>query len=166
MGIKFNADEAFEMAIRSEVNGAAFYRRAAELYAAKGKDTALLLSLAEMEDGHKVTFEAMHGELGDSDKESTAFDPYLEASMYLNAMTDGSNIEGAPSIADQLTGDEPLAEILKVAIGLEKEAVLFYIGIKDMVPEKLGKSHLDGIIAAEKQHIVQLTAALRNEQEA
>jgi rubrerythrin len=152
------------MAIRSEENGAKFYRRAAELYSGKGKDATLLLDLARMEDGHKATFEAMRAELDDSAKESTAFDPYMEATMYLNAMSDGSKIEGAPSAAAELTGEETMSDILQIAIGLEKAAVLFYIGLRDMVTAKLGGDRIADIIAEEKQHIVQLTSALKAEQ--
>lgn len=161
MGIKFNADEVFELAIRAEENGAAFYRRAAELYTGDESDVAFLLQLAKMEDNHKTTFQAMRAELGDKMKESTAFDPYMEASLYLNAMADGSDIEGAKSEAEKLTGNETLTDILTTAIRLEKEAVLFYSEMQEMVPEKLGKDKIDSIIAEEKGHVVQLANALK-----
>ena len=58
MSALFNADEVFEMAIRAEENAAAFYRGAAKRYADR-EHAAFLLGLAEMEDGHKTTFEKM-----------------------------------------------------------------------------------------------------------
>lgn len=161
MGIRFNADEVFEMAIRAEENGAKFYRRAAELKAGDAETVELLTGLAKMEDGHKATFEKMRQELGAGAKKETAFDPYMEASMYLAAMADGSNIEGAPAAAGRITPDHSLKDILTIAIGLEKEAVLFYMGIGDMVPVEMGKRAVDEIIEEEKLHIVQLTAHLR-----
>ena len=93
--------------------------------------------------------------------EATAFDPDNEAALYLNAMADGHGGEGAPSVADKLTGNESLEEILTTAIGLEKESILFYLGIIEMVPAKLGKDKISGIIAEEKKHIVTLTNALQ-----
>jgi rubrerythrin len=49
MAIVFNADEIFEMAIRIENNGAAFYRKAAGLQS-DTKNHKFLESLAKMED--------------------------------------------------------------------------------------------------------------------
>ena len=51
MGIRFSADEVFRMAERTEANGAAFYRRAAELRPADESAVAdTFRRLAEMED--------------------------------------------------------------------------------------------------------------------
>ena len=93
MGIRFSADEVFQMAIHTEKCGAAFYRRAAELKADEG-DCAFLTKLAEMEDGHETTFTRMREELTAREKEPTAFDPYDEAAMYLDALTDAQKGEG------------------------------------------------------------------------
>jgi len=161
MGIKFNADEVFEMAIRAEENGGKFYRRAAEVKADDQEAVELLLKLAKMEDGHKETFEKMRQELGENVTEQTTFDPYMEASLYLAAMADGSHIEGAPSVAGKLTAEHSLKDILITAVGLEKEAVLFYTSMKDMVSLEMGKRKVDEIIEEEKVHIVQLTAHLK-----
>jgi rubrerythrin len=163
MSIRFNADEVFEMAERIEINGAKFYRRAAEL---KGKaDKAagdLLLKLAKMEDQHRQIFSAMRKELPEDLRERTEFDPYLEANLYLGTMADAHPGEGAPSAAAALTGQETFPQIVRIAIDLEGKSIVFYLGLRDMVPEKLGKGRIDAIIAEEKQHIVTLTDVLRN----
>ncbi|HNW31012.1 MAG TPA: rubrerythrin, partial [Spirochaetota bacterium] len=52
--------------------------------------------------------------------------------------------------------------ILKAAIAAEKDSIVFYIGMKDLVPEKLGKDKIDGIINEEKKHIVMLSKELLN----
>jgi len=49
---------------------------------------------------------------------------------------------------------------LNTAIGLEKESVLFYLGIKDMVPPGHGLERIDEIIREERGHIVQLSSLL------
>jgi len=54
-----------------------------------------------------------------------------------------------------------MEDILRIAIGLEGKSIMFYLGIKDMVPEKLGSTKVDAIIAEEKSHIVVLAAELR-----
>ena len=160
MSIVFNADEVFGMAERIEENGAAFYRKAADLKSATDS-RQFLLKLADMEDHHKATFAAMRGQLSDAMKGDTAFDPYMEASLYLAAMADAHGGEGSPSVAAGLTENASLDQILRIALGLEEKSIVFYLGIKDMVPEKLGKDKIDAIIAEEKSHIVTLAGELK-----
>lgn len=53
------------------------------------------------------------------------------------------------------------AEIIETAIKLEKESILFYVGLKDMVPPKLGLEKIDEIIKEGKKHVVQLSGFLK-----
>jgi rubrerythrin len=160
MGIRFNIDEVFAMAIKIEENGAAFYRRAAELN--RGNSTVQLLeNLAKMEDQHKKIFEQMRAELEDKDKEEQSYDPFNEAVLYLNAMADLHGGEGSPNLADSLTGRETLKEIINTGRDLEKKSILYYLGLKDLIPEKLGKDKIDKIIGEEKKHVVQLKSILQ-----
>ena len=159
MVIGFNADEVLEMAIRIEENGAAFYRKAAGLQSdAKNRD--FLEKLAAMEDGHKAIFVEMRKTLTGKEKGGKVFDPQDELSLYLSAMADAHRGEGSPSAADSLNGTETMEEIVTTAIGLEKESVLFYLGLKDMVPPKYGLERIDDIIREERSHIAQLTSLL------
>jgi rubrerythrin len=159
MVMGFNADEVLEMAIRIEENGAAFYRKAAGLQS-DAKNREFLEKLAAMEDGHKATFMEMRKTLTDKEKGGKVFDPQDELSLYLSAMADAHRGEGSPSAADSLTGTETMEEIVTIAIGLEKESVLFYLGLKDMVPPKYGLERIDNIIREERSHIAQLTSLL------
>ena len=36
--------------------------------------------------------------------------------------------------------------IFRAAIGLEKDSIIFYLGMKELVPENLGKNRIDKII--------------------
>ena len=94
----------------------------------------------------------------DEEKTGTVFDPNDESSQYLAAMADTHGGEGSPTAADALTGKEALKEVIDIAIGLEKESILFYLGLKDFVPPKFGQDKLDEIIAEERRHIIQLNA--------
>ena len=156
----FNAAEVFEMAVKIEENGAAFYRKAAELQADEG-DKKFLNTLAKMEDRHKATFEEMTGGLSDAEKKQTVFDANEELSLYLTAMADAHGGEGDPEVAAALTGRETMDEIVSTAIGLEKESILFYVGLKDLVPAKLGQDKIDRIIKEETQHVAQLKGFLK-----
>jgi rubrerythrin len=160
MAYNFNAAEAFEMAIQIERNGAAFYRKAASLQN-KEADKKFLETIAKMEDRHQAGFEEMKSALSDREQNQTVFDPKDELSLYLKAMVDAHGGEGNPDVTQQLTGQESMTQIIETAIGLEKESILFYIGLKDMVPPKLGREKIDEIIDEEKKHVVQLTGFLK-----
>ena len=159
MAIVFNTDEIFEMAIRIENNGAAFYRKAAGSQS-DTKNQKFLESLANMEDRHQKIFTDMRTTLTEKDKVPKVFDPYNEVSQYLAAMADTMGGEGSPSVADSLTGDETLEDILRIAVGLEKDSILFYLGIKDLIPHQSGKDRIDEIIKEERRHVVQLSNLL------
>jgi rubrerythrin len=152
----FNADEIFEMAEQIERNGAKFYRRMAEDIS----DTSvrqLFLDLAAMEDEHEKTFASMRKDLSDQDRKPTVFDPEGEAALYLRALADLSvfDEEGKPEffLPEALTDEEKTRTILRVAIGLEKDSIVFYLGMKELVPERLGKKKIDDIIKEEMGHI-------------
>ena len=43
---------------------------------------------------------------------------------------------------------------------MEKDSIAFYLGMKDMVPDDLGKSNMDAIIREEMSHIQLLSEKL------
>jgi len=159
MGITFNADEIFEMAEEIERNGARFYREAANKTADE-KIKQLLLDMAAMEDGHLHTFEEMRKDLGPKEKAQMVFDPNNESALYLQTMANGRGYEGKVSLTEKLTGKETPEEILKIAVDAEKNSVVFYVGLKDLVPAKAGKDKVENIIREEMGHIANLNKEL------
>jgi rubrerythrin len=95
------------------------------------------------------------------EKSRTVFDPEEELSLYLKAMADSHGGEGNPDIMDLFDGRETMEEVITTAIDLEKESILFYLGLKDIVPPRRGQERIDKIITEEKQHIVQLKEFLQ-----
>jgi rubrerythrin len=153
MGIDFNADEVFEIAEQIERNGAQFYRAmASNMTDAEKKQ--LLTNLAEMEDEHEQMFKAMRAELSQDEKMVTTFDPEGEAENYLQALAN------TRVFYEKEVDTTSLKEILKAAITAEKESIVFYLGMKDVVPAHLGKQKLDGIIKEEMGHIRLLSKEL------
>lgn len=159
MSIGFNADEVLTMAVQIETNGAAFYRRAAELQA-DSEHCQFLSGLATMEEQHKQTFLRLRETLNARESEALAFDPDDEAALYLAAAADGHGGEGSPTAADALTGSESMADILRIALGLENKSILYYIGLRDMVPPRSGRDKVEEIIREEQRHVAQLTRVL------
>ena len=160
MAMKFNADEILGIAIRIEQNGAVFYRRAAQIATNKG-NVEYLHSLADMEDNHALVFEKMRASLKANEKEPTTYDPDDETALYLAATADTHRGEGSSFAASGLTGKESITDILTTAIELEKRSILFYLGIKNMVPETLGRDRIDRIIDQEMGHVATLTRELK-----
>ena len=152
MSFEFNADEILAMAEQIEGNGARFYRRAARLVNDVSV-SSLLQELASWEDVHQKVFASMRDTLKEGDRQPTAFDPEDETSLYLHAMADGHVFNVSVDPANKLTGEESAKDILQLAIGQEKDSIVFYLGLKDMVPEVMGKEKIDEIIREEMRHI-------------
>lgn len=163
MAYHYNAKEIFEIAVRIEENGAQFYRKAAELQSAP-EDKQFLETLAEMEDRHKEQFKKMMTDISEIEKTQTVFDPEEELSMYLAAMADSHGGEGNPDILELFNGQETITEVITTAIDLEKQSILFYVGLSDFVPLKYGKDKISDIINEEKMHVAQLTGYLKKAQ--
>ena len=156
MAFDFNADEIFEMAEQIERNGMRFYREIAEA-SPEGDVRNLFLQFTEMEKAHEKVFKSMRAELSDIDKKSTVFDPEGESAQYLRALVDlrvyDENAGEGFTFSEDMAEEEKLKRALRAAINLEKESIVFYQGIKDFVPESLGRNKINDIIKEEMKHI-------------
>ena len=159
MAFGFNADEILQMAERIERNGARFYRQAAEVCSADEETKAALLELAEMEEDHERTFAKMREALGTAESRPSTFDPEGETAAYLAAMADGS-VFGSETDPANLVCDKPIEELLKIAIGLERESILFYLGLRDLVPTTSGRDKVEGLLEEEMSHVALLRGRL------
>ena len=158
MGMPFNADEIFAMAQEIERNGAKFYRVAAKKFPAI---STVLNELAEMEDKHLATFAAMQAQLDKAELESPVFDPDGQAQMYLRVMADEHVFDTKSDPVKLLANQKTPADVLKTAVGLEKDSIAFYVGLKEAVPHYAGKEKVEAIIKEEFGHIVILGQKLR-----
>lgn len=153
MSYDFNANEIFLMAEKIERNGAKFYRDSAEGITDPSAKN-LLLDLAAMEDDHEKTFASLRADLTNKEKEPTVFDPEDETILYLRSLAD------TRVFFEKDIDTSTMKEILKSAIGAEKDSIVFYLGMKDLVAENIGKSRIDAIIKEEMQHITLLSKEL------
>lgn len=158
MSMPFNADEVFEMAEQIERNGGKFYRAAAKKFPEVSK---LLLDLAAMEDKHQKTFADMRAKLSGTEVQEPVFDPDGQAQMYLRAMADGHVFDVKADPAEKLADKDTPEEVLKMAIGAERDSIVFYAGLKDAVSDRAGKDKVDDIIKEEMSHIVILNEKLQ-----
>lgn len=158
MTSKFSAADVLDMAAKIETRGAKFYRRAAKLHVG-ARD--LLMDIANQEDQHFKMFSDMRTSLSPGEQGEIVYDPYGESDQYLAAMVDGFafNINQEP--ADLLTGKESLDDLFKMAIGLEKDSIVFYLGLRKLVPPAFGQDRIDDIVKEEMTHIAWLSEKRR-----
>lgn len=159
MSIGFNADEVFQIAEQIERNGAKFYRRVADEFA-DAPSRNLLLDLAAMEVDHERTFAEMRENFSKGGAAAAIFDPYDEVVLYLRAIADGHVFDVKADPSERLTGNETMEQILKMGIEFEKDSVVFYEGIREIVPQNLGKEKVEAIVKEEMKHITLLSGEL------
>ncbi|MBD3184806.1 rubrerythrin [Candidatus Poribacteria bacterium] len=164
MSIKFNADEIYEIAERIEINGEKFYTRAAEL--TKDSESRKLLELlANMEKKHRQIFADMHAKAVQQN-ETPVVDPNFDrdnlTALYLNAIADGHIFNTKEDPSKNFTGKETMEDILQTAMTVEKDSVAFYLGMKEMVPENLGKEEVEQVIKEEMSHIAYIAQAMKS----
>jgi len=153
MSYDFNAADIFKMAEQIERNGVVFYKKAAE-NTTEPQSKEFFIFMAGIESQHEKTFAEMRAELTERETEPTVFDPDDESVLYLRALADTkvfSEVQDVPS---------SMKDILNMAIDAEKNSITFYIGMRDLVPDKRGKERLDNVIKEEKSHIVLLSKKL------
>jgi rubrerythrin len=158
--MQLNIDEIFEIAEEIERNGARFYRAAADTLSDKGQQE-LLLKLAAMEDEHERTFAEMRAELAKGMQRDTLYEPENLAQQYLWAWAEKAvfDIKSDPfAVLEQGAGVE---EILKVAIGREKESVVYYEGLKSGISAEDDRKKIDAIIQEELLHVALLGKQLQ-----
>ena len=152
--VRFSAHEILDMAIRIEENGEKFYCDAA--LAAKDVTLQGLFDfLATEEVKHTAFFRGLKKSATD---ESTPapFDPYIEeTSLYVKALSDSKVFSGVIKGRDLGEAAKDSDTALDCAIEMEKDSILFYYELEQMVRDK-DKEMLKEIIAEEKDHLVKL----------
>lgn len=159
----YNANEVFDIAKRIERNGAAFYAAAAELMEDE-TSKQIMNDLREMEIHHESIFSSMQKELSGAETEETMYDPHDEAFKFLKGMADRYVFSQSEDPAQALEPGATVVEVLNEGIRRERDSIIFYEGIKVMVPEKYGRRHVDEIIAQEMGHLMLLTQELERVQ--
>jgi rubrerythrin len=159
MSVKFNAFEIFEIAEKIERNGTKFYRKAAELFD-DSRTRNMFLQLAEWEAAHEQLFADMRKQLSEQGPEFRTFelenDVVFDAQSMAGLAVFGNRME--PS--EELTGEEGIADILKIALEKEKDSIVFYTGLRAFIPVTAGQDKIRDIIIEEMRHIRILNQSL------
>ncbi len=159
MGFSLSFAEALAAAVRVEENGALFYRKAAEgstdPYAAD-----IFLKLAAMEEEHRGYFKALS--LALEQRESLFLnDPQGKYAASIREMADAGVYSLSADYASFFGGKRSSKEAVEFALGIEKDSVIFYLGLQEAVVDREEADKLGGIIKEEMRHISILAALLK-----
>lgn len=155
MSILFTPGEIFDIAIEIERNGAAFYRKAAA-HNADAEVRRELTELAAMEDGHEATFTEMKRDLVGNEEQVAWFDVECDAVTYLQNFADGQVFDLTKSPGAFPAATASLPETLRFALDRERDSVVFFLGMRELMPAADGRSKVDSIIKQEMGHITLL----------
>ena len=147
--------EVLQAAVSIERNGAAFYREAAD-YMMEEPARHMMLRLAAMEDAHAKIFSCIQAPAGGDPKADE------RAVSLLRSLAD-EGIFGAAEVSPmRLAQEGDVRGILRKALGLEKDSVVFYVALKDMLPDPAAKEAIDSVIREELGHITLLAGELES----
>ena len=158
MAITYSLDEVFEIAEKIERNGAAFYRRAADL---RGDEPIreLFLKLAADEDKHEKTFHRLREQLVGDDVRIANYDKDETVVGYLQALAGSYIFNTDLDPAEELSGNASVSDILKTAMSKERDSITLYLGIRQVMADS-EKKKVSQILQEEQKHLVDLIAAL------
>ncbi|MBF0488485.1 MAG: ferritin family protein [Nitrospirae bacterium] len=146
----FSIREVIEMAIRTEVLGNSYYSELAAKF--KGGDREvyeLFTKLAEAEKNHIVAFTALREKVAQEEP-----DNWQEISEYMRAFVESAFFLGKDKAMLHMQNVTDPLHAVGLAIGFEKETLLYFYTMRDSVREK----HIvNEIIEEEKHHIVWLS---------
>jgi rubrerythrin len=156
MAIVYTADEIFNIGLEIEKNGRRFYE-AASRAASDAAIKALFDRLAKWETEHEKLFAALESGLSARSKEPVSYDPAEELGLYLKAAADTHIFKvdaDIPSLVKQCTTEK---EALAMALTFEKDSVVLYSTMLNLVPEHLGKKDVQKILNEELKHVAIIT---------
>lgn len=152
MSIVFSGDELINIAIGVERRGMTFYD-----IMAKSTDNeeakAIFEGLVIMEREHIRIFQDMLGEAG---KQKPAPAAPSEYSGYLQALIDDAVFTDDMITSEMATQADSDLQAVELGISAEKDSILFYYEMRDIMPSRLVPM-INRIIAEEKSHLQQLT---------
>jgi rubrerythrin len=106
----------------------------------------------QMEREHLALFQDMISQMADSHSPGTLTP---EVSGYIRALIDGAVFSDDAAMDEAVSRADTDSRALEVGISAEKDSILFYQALKDVMPPAVANS-LDKILAEEKTHLSQL----------
>ena len=146
---RFSINEAIEQAVQTERLGHDFYTAMARRFEENADLKKLFDTLAMKEREHEKLFSGLMESASHLIPEN-----WGEVSNYLRAIVESEFFLGKNKSLSSLEHLESVGDAAGFAIGFEKETLLYYHTLRDVVKEK---EIIDEIINEEKSHILWLS---------
>lgn len=147
---KFSIHEVLELAIQTEKVGYQFYTEMAEKFSDAEELVSLFKTLAAKELKHEKAYTGLKDLLGESDSD---IEGYEEISHYMRAIVESEFFLGTNKALPDMSHIATKKDAVDHALGFEKETILFFVGVREVVKEK---EIVDEIIAEERRHVLWL----------
>jgi rubrerythrin len=145
----FSLSEVIEEAVQTEKLGYQFYTEMSKKFNENVRLRELFDTLALKERGHEKKFSDLKEKVSGEERVD-----WEEVSKYLRAIIESEFFLGKGKSLPSMEHVKTVADAVKLALGFEKQTLLYFHAIRDAVKEK---SVVDEIIAEEKSHIVWLS---------
>jgi rubrerythrin len=146
--------EVIEMAVKTEQTGQEFYTNTSKKTKSKPLSD-LFRFLASEEEKHAKAFKGLYRTISEG-PQTMPFN-FDDVQLYLKAITDSKFFLGSDKALSHISKVKTPQALLDYALAFEKETMLFYLEIGNLVKIK-DKKLIDKIIAQEKIHIKMLSA--------
>lgn len=151
----FSPHEILEIALNIEVEGYKFYMTMAK-NSNREDAKSTFQYLAKQEEEHMQTFKIL---LRRFEKEADNLINWNEASDYLKTMSEHKVFPDSATLVKRFASSEP-EEIIRYAIEREKETVIFYYELLEIINDNEAREAVKKIIEEEKKHVVTLRELL------
>jgi rubrerythrin len=145
----FSLSEVIEEAVQTEKLGYQFYTEMSKKFTENVRLRELFDTLALKERGHEKKFSNLKEKVRAEERVD-----WEEVSKYLRAIVESEFFLGRGKSLPSMEHVKTVADAVTLALGFEKQTLLYFHAIRDAVKEK---SVVDEIIAEEKSHIVWLS---------
>lgn len=155
--IGYSAAEALELAMEIETNGEAFYNAILE-EDTESETAELFRDLAAQERNHYAVFRQMLERVSSGpDIPDPEYDQYM---MYMRVALDRALFSGEDKALLLAKEANDVDSALRAALGFEKDTLLFFYDLREMVSER-DRDSITRIIREEKTHVRRLAGMLQ-----
>ena len=152
MSISFSGSELVDIAIGIERNGITFY----DVMARSTKNAVTRDFFQYLADTEREHIKIFQGMLAEADTWQMPALYAQEYDDYLRALVDSSIFSDEKITSVVATEANNYIQALELAIGAEKDSILFYNEMKEVISQR-AKVMLDKIITEEKSHLKKLS---------
>ncbi len=156
MGTDFKASEIFEIAIQVEKHGEKFYRHAATICDDK-KIKEMFEFLASEEVKHRKTIDGMLSKIEHYEPPEKYPGEYCK---YLTAYAE-NQVFSDKEFDEKMKEIDTVADAIEFAIEKEIQSILYYLEMRNLVPEGPQRKEIDRLVEEERRHYLRLNEAKR-----